>query len=251
MRNYWFRILVGALIIFAIGMLGVTLVRRGMVRVNDVVHGSGPISLPIAFIPFEIGGNKLGKLDRVVLERTAPKKISSVRVDVNLDDPLVAQGLSQCKLAANFDASEEHTKGIHIKTGKGQEGTFRCLGASDADSTADSTMVEFGQAVLHPGEVTLPLFLPRDLVSDLQTGNFLSDSSETADSISEAMEALGDSISEAQESKADSLRQRNTQFAESLRTVGLKRVDSIKHAALRLADSVKAATLNGNASRPR
>src|SRR5262249_54790499 len=114
MRNYWFRILVGALAIFVIGMIGVTLVHRGMARVNDVVRGNGPISLPIAFIPFEIGGNKLGKLERVVLERTAPKQISSVRVDVNLEDSLVAQGLSQCKLAANFDASEEHSKGIHI-----------------------------------------------------------------------------------------------------------------------------------------
>ena len=246
MRNYWLRILVGASVIFVLGMLGVTLVRRGMVRVNDVVHGSGPISLPIAFIPFEIGGNKLGKLDRVILERTAPKKISSVRVDVNLDDALVAQGLSQCKLAANFDTSEKHTKGIHIKTSKGRQGTFRCLGAD-----ADSTFVEFGQAVLHPGEVTLPLFLPRELVGDLQTGNFLSDSSETADSISEAMEALGDSISEAQESKADSIQLQNTQLAESLRTVGLKRIDSIKGAALKLADSIKAATLKGNASRPR
>ena len=158
MRNYWFRILVGALIIFAIGMIGVTLIRHGMGKVNDVVHGSGPISLPIAFIPFEIGGNKLGKLDRVVLERTAPKKISSVKVDVNLDDPLVAQGLSQCKLAANFDASEEHSKGIHIRTGKGNEGTFRCLAGADSDST----VVEFGQAVLHPGEVTLPSICPRN-----------------------------------------------------------------------------------------
>ena len=247
MRNYWFRILVGALIIFAIGMVGVTLVRHGMVKVNDVVHGSGPISLPIAFIPFEIGGSKLGKLDRIVLERTAPKKISSVRVDVNLDDSLLAQGLSQCRLAANFDASEEHSKGIHIKTGEGRKGTFRCLGASEADST----LVEFGQAVLHPGDVTLALFLPKELVDNLQTGNFLSDSSEKADSISEAMEALGDSISAAQESNMDSLRERNDRLAESLRVVGRKRVDSIKESALRLADSVKAATLKGNASRPR
>ncbi len=247
MRNYWFRILVGALIIFAIGMIGVTLIRHGMGKVNDVVHGTGPISLPIAFIPFEIAGNKLGKLDRVVLERTAPKKISSVRVDVNLSDSLVAQGLSQCKLAANFDASEEHSKGIHIKTGKGNEGTFRCL----ADGDSDSTVVEFGQAVLHPGEVTLALYLPKDLVNELQTGNFLSDSSDKADSISEAMEALSDSISEATEAKADSMREENDKLAESLRVVGRKRVDSIKVAALKLADSIKAATLKGNAPRNR
>jgi hypothetical protein len=247
MRNYWVRIVVGALVIFAIGMIGVTLIRHGMVKVNDVVHGSGPISLPIAFIPFQIGGSDLGKLDHVVLERTAPKKISSVRVDVNLDDAMVAQGLSQCKLAANFDASEKHSKGIHIKRGEGRQGTFRCLAAGETDST----LVEFGRAMLHPGDVTLPLFLPKELVDNLQTGNFLSDSSETADSISEAMEALGDSISEAQEGKADSLQKSNARLGDSLREVGQKRADSIKDGALKLADSIKATTLKDNAPRPR
>jgi hypothetical protein len=248
MRNYWLKIMSGALIVFVVGMLGVTLVRHGMNQVSDVVRGTGPISLPIAFIPFEMGGTKLGKLDRVVLERTAPKKISSVRVDVNLEDSLVAQGLSQCKLAANFDASdEEHSKGIHIKTGKGHEGTFRCLSPSEADST----FVEFGQAVLHPGDVSLALFLPRDLVNELQTGNFLSDTSEKADSISEAMEALEDSINDAQEKKEDSLREQNQRLAESLRVAGRKRIDSIKVATLKLADSIKASTLKDNASRPR
>jgi hypothetical protein len=247
MRNYWIKILVGALIIFAVGMIGVTLIRNGMVKVKDVVRGSGPISLPLAFIPFEIGGNKLGTLKRVVLERTSPKQISSVRVEVSLDDSLVAQGLSGCKLAANFDASREQSKGVHIRTGPGHSGTFRCL----AGDETDSTLMEFGQAVLQPGDVTLALLLPKDLVNELQTGSFFSDSSETGDSLTDAMEALGDSIAEAQDSKADSLRERNGRLAESLRVVGRRRVDSLKQAALRLADSARAASLKEDASRPR
>lgn len=247
MRNYWFKILLGALVIFAIGMLGVTLIRHGLVRVNNVVHGSGPISLPLAFIPFEIDGHKLGVLDRVILERTAPKQISSVRIEAKLNDSLVTQGLGACKLAANFDASHEGAKGVHIRTDPGFRGTFRCL----KGDVSDSALVEFGQAVLQPGGVTLALLLPKDMVAELKSGSFLSDSSETSDSLSDAMEALGDSIEAAQESKIDSLNERNNRLEDSLRAVGRMRIDSLKQAALRLADSARAASLKENASRPR
>ncbi|HEY8258410.1 MAG TPA: hypothetical protein VIG08_12215 [Gemmatimonadales bacterium] len=254
MRNYWIKILVGALVIFAVGMLGVTLVRHGMVKVNDVVHGSGPISIPLAIIPFEIGGTRLGTLSRVVLERTAPKEISSVRVEVDMNDTLVAQGLSECRLAANFDASREPSKGVQIHTGRKNGGTFRCLTGTEADTTLE----EFGQAVLKPGNVTLPLLLPKELVTELQSGAFLSDSSDSADSLADAMQALRDSIETAQESKMDSLRDkldslkgRNGRLAESLRVVGRRRIDSLKQAALQLADSAKAASLKADASRPR
>ena len=234
MRNYWIRIMLGALVVFALGMLGVTLLRKGVGKVNDVVHGSGPISLPLAFIPFEIGGNKLGMLDRVILERTAPKHISSVRVEIKVEDSLVALGLSGCKLAANFDASHDGAKGVHIRTEPGTDGTFRCLTGGDSDSA----LVEFGQAILQPGGVTLALLLSKELVADLQTGNFLSDSADTSDSLTGAMEALGDSIEVAQKRKIDSLNGRNNQLAESLRVVGRLRIEVLKQAA-------------DNASRPR
>ena len=245
MRSYWIRILLGAFVIFAIGMIGVTLTRKGVIRVNDFLHSSGPISLPLAFIPFEIGGNKLGTLEHVTLERTAPRQISSVRVEVRLDDSLVAQGLSGCRLAANFDASHDGAKGVHVRTDPAVGGTFRCLEAGESDST----LAEFGQAILQPGEVTLALLLPKHLVADLQTGSFFSDSTDTSDSLTSAMTALGDSIEEAQAHKTDSLKGR--QLADSLRAVGRIRLDSLKRAALELADSAVAASLKKDASRPR
>ena len=38
MRNYWLKILLGALGVFAVGMIGVTIVRSGIAKVNSVVH---------------------------------------------------------------------------------------------------------------------------------------------------------------------------------------------------------------------
>jgi hypothetical protein len=246
MRNYWMKILLGALVIFAIGMIGVTLARRGMNRVEDVVHGSGPISIPLAIIPFELNGNKLGTLDRLVLERTAPKKITSVRVEVKLEDSLVAQGLSECRLAANLEASRRGRRDVNVNLDRGPGGMFRCVAA---DST-DTTLVEFGRAILQPGGVQLPLLLPKELVDELQSGNFFSDSSQASDSIADAMQALGDSIAEATDRKLDSMGARNAALSDSLRLVGRRRIDSLKQAALRLADSAKAASLE-NAPRPR
>ena len=74
MRNYWLKILLGALGIFAVGMIGVTMVRSGIAKVNSVVHGDGPITIPLGLIPFALAGERLGKLDHVTLHREAPTR---------------------------------------------------------------------------------------------------------------------------------------------------------------------------------
>ena len=86
MRNYWMRIALGAAAIFVVGMIGVSLVRRGLGTVHGVVHGSGPISIPLAFIPFQLHGDKLGTLQRVTLQREAPNRVTSVELEVKLSD---------------------------------------------------------------------------------------------------------------------------------------------------------------------
>jgi hypothetical protein len=107
MRNYWLRIALGAAVIFTVGMIGITLARQGVSHVRHVVEGSGPISLPLAFIPFTLNGEKLGTVSRVVLERDAPKEISGVELEIKLRDSVIARGLEGCHLTANFDA-EHH-----------------------------------------------------------------------------------------------------------------------------------------------
>lgn len=237
MRNYWMRIALGALGIFAVGMIAVTLVRRGVAKVNDVVAGSGPISIPLAIIPFQLNGNKLGNLQRLVLYRETPKKVSSVQLEVKLNDALLARGLEGCRLAANLDSEEDHHgPGIRVRTGGWNKGTFWC-----SKEGADSGLVEFGHAVFNPGGVTVPLLLRQDLVDDLRKGDFGddSDSSDIADSISEAVEARADSISAAAERTADSITARGDRLADSLRSEGQRRADSARTGAQRMADSAR------------
>jgi hypothetical protein len=242
MRNYWFRILLGALAVFAVGMVGVTLVRGGVAKVHTMVEGEGPINIPLAFIPFTLDGHKLGTLERVTLNRDSPRHVSSVEVAVDLRDSLMAHGLQGCRLMANLD-SDPDRPGVDIRRGSFSDGAFHCLGSD----SAPPEFVEFGQAVFQPGNVRTPLFLARDLVDELQQSDVpvaADSAAETveaeADSIAEEAERRGDSMERSASRMADSIKRRFEGFGDSLRAEGLRRGDSIKGAMQKMADSLQA-----------
>jgi hypothetical protein len=227
MRNYWLKIAIGAVVIFAIGMVGVSVVRRGVARVNTVVTGSGPINIPLALLPFELEGERLGTMKRVTLHRTAPRHVTQVNLEIELSDSLVAQGIAGCRLAANLD-QDSGEQGINIERGRFAKGTFWCL--QEVDSTEH---VEYGQVTFRPGEVIIPLYLSRDLVDELQDLDFEEDPDPApdidVDSVVEAAHAHADSIM-----RANQLRRRTL---DSLRAEGLRRADSARRAVARKVDS--------------
>lgn len=216
MRNYWTRIALGAAAIFILGMVGVSVVRRGLGTVHGVVHGSGPISIPLAFIPFQLNGEKLGTLERVKLEREAPNRVSRVELKVKLSDSLLARGLEGCRLAANVDSKSPDKPGVSVGRGPFPEGSFWCAQEDSADG-----LVEYGQAEFSPGDVTVPLFLPQGLVDELQSLDMGDDSTsaETRPNV--------DSIVAAAKLKVESAKMvvRNSMI-DSLRAEGRRRGDS-------------------------
>jgi hypothetical protein len=234
MRNYWMRIALGALAIFTVGMIGVTLAKQGVGRVRHVVEGSGPISVPLAFIPFHLNGQKLGMVSRVVLLREAPKQISAVQLEAKVRDSAVARGLAGCRLTANLD-KDETPGSIHIRTGKRAVGVFTCLHAGDSAPGFQ----EFGRATFQPGAVTVPLLLPDDMVNDLREGHF--DDSDVEDSIGAAAEAQAESIGDAAEARADSITEAASNRADSIMAQRQRLVDSLREEGERRADSARQA----------
>jgi hypothetical protein len=227
MRNYWLRIVLGATAIFAVGMIGVSLVRGGIAKVSSVVEGDGPITIPLGLIPFVLSGEKLGNLDHVTLHRDSPSHVSEVELEVDLGDSLLAEGLSGCRLAANFEG--DHTDpGVNIKVRRdqGDKNTFRCV----PGDSVPADLVEYGTAILQPGEVELPLFLPLDVVNELQSLDFGDDS---------AAMASGDSAQQLRVPDADSIR---AEVERTLDSLGIQRAarDSVVGAARRFADSIRA-----------
>ena len=221
MRNYWLKILLGALGVFAIGMIGVSLVRGGIAKVGSVVEGDGPITIPLGLIPFVLAGERLGKLDRVTLHRESPSRVSGVELRVNLSDSLLAQGLAGCRLAANFEG-DSSDRGVNIRVSRDDNGAFHCV---PVDSTP-ADLVEYGVAVFQPGDVEVPLLLPADVVTELQSLDFAHHSTRASgdDSSSQIVVPNADSI------KAEVVRQ-------------LEGVDSIRSSARRFGDSVRAEAL--------
>jgi hypothetical protein len=242
MRNYWLRIALGALAIFTVGMVGRALINRGIGSVKGVVQGSGPLSIPLAFIPFELSGNKLGTFERVTLERTAPRSVSSVRLEVKLADSALARGLEGCRLAANLDKDENGDHNINLERGRFAEGTFWC-----ADGAAtDTALVEYGQAVFRPGNVTVPLYLPPGLVAELQDIDF--DEEDSTDTTAKAaveaavdstIEAVVDSTVAAEQARARIGPALRARMVDSLRAEGIRRADSTRRVVTRMADSTR------------
>ncbi len=224
MRNYWLRILLGALGIFAVGMIGVSIVRGGIAKVHSVVEGSGPITIPLGLIPFVLAGERLGNLDHVTLNRESPSHVTDVELAVKLTDSLFAQGLSGCRLAANFEGDSTHD-GVNIRVNRDHDGAFRCL---PGDSTPPD-LVEYGVATFSPGDVEVPLLIPAEVVKELQELEFAVDSARASagDSSAEITVPNADSIEAAvarEVGRADSIRASTRKFRDSIRTEARKQI---------------------------
>jgi hypothetical protein len=238
MRSYWMRILFGALAVFAIGMVGVTLFRHGREKVTEVVTGSGPLSLSLPFVPFQLEGNRLGTVERLVINREAPKKVSSVDLEVKLDDSLVAQGLAGCRLAANLESDSTTPGDVNLHVDRmGDRAFFFC-------ATSDSALVPFGTVTLNPGGVTVPLLVPRTLAETFRTGHWgdETDSSdvlaERAESLADNAEAVADSAAALRDQRHEAVQLVRSRLGDSLRAEGKRRADSLHQVMDRMADSV-------------
>ena len=221
MRNYWIKILLGAFAIFAIGMIGVTIVRKGIAKVNSVVDSDDSITIPLAFVPFSLGGERLGTLQHLTVERSSPREVSGVELEVDVGDSLVAAGLSGCRLLANIE-SDSSEPGINIHASKRGKDTFACI---PGDSTPPH-IVDFGEAVFQPGEVRVRLFVPVDLVTEINRGL-------ANDSLPPELEARADSLADLAELRSDSAVQAATRTADSVGRRGQRLGDSLRAEALK------------------
>lgn len=107
-KSYWIRIALRALGVFAIGLLLVVGLRRGVGAKHQIgrwadslEHGSSSValSLPMSIVPFYVDGAKVGKLDTVVVLRHEAKTIDGLRLVANLDEGGDGKQFSSCAFA--------------------------------------------------------------------------------------------------------------------------------------------------------
>ena len=234
MRTYWIKIVLGALGVFAVGMVLITITRHGITKAKRVAESSDPIRIPLAFVPFRLGGNRLGTFDRAVLIRKSPKEVTALDLAVTLTDSASAGRLAGCGLFARL-LQEQH-RGVEFS-----DADFTCL---SPDSAAAHGAERFGEVTFEPGHLTLPLFVPAEVARRLRKGMaeiHAETASDTADSIADAADRMADSISEAASRAADSIATLHEHRADSIRERALRKADSVRRQAARLRDSIRAA----------
>jgi hypothetical protein len=181
MKLYWVKIILGALAIFALGMIIRAGINKGRDRIHSITETSEPINIPfpLGIMPFRLDGTKLGTVERVTLLRDSPKGISNIRVMVKLSDSIPPSRLKQCMMTIDDPQRiNEHT-------------TFRCQAAD----TAGLQLVPYGEVNVEGMDTSFPLLLTAAAVADLRS-----------DSANTRMEADADSIANAAEAYADSMK---------------------------------------------
>lgn len=210
MRGYWIRIALGAAVVFAIGMGIVSAFRAGRRNVEHVVDGTGPITVPLAFIPLNLDGEKLGTFRRVTIYRDSLQNPTRIEATVSMGDTASLARLAECVIA--IDSADAQ--------GKVRPNHYRCLAAGD---TAGSDLVTFGDLLVRERTERFPLFALRSQVEEV-TSSF-------GPSASASDSAAGDSL-EREELRVDALADSMAEAAESLHQAEMERIDSIRRSVI-------------------
>jgi len=135
MKSFWSRIAFRAVIVFAIGMVVVQVIKFSKSKVRHVVNGKEPITIPLGFIPFKVGGERFGTVRSLKLLRDDQQHLQEVQLGVRLGDRADADRLPACDLYLG------NTTQISDST------SFTCL--TDALKTSGAAM-QMGRVILTP-----------------------------------------------------------------------------------------------------
>jgi hypothetical protein len=232
MRTYWFRIVLGALGVFAVGMVVVTVARKAIAGMRAVARSSDPITIPLALVPFRLDGDRLGTFDRAVLIRKSPHEVSAIDLTVKLADSASASRLNGCALLARLNPEPKGNGGEFT------DADFTCV---RPDSATAHGAEAFGGVAFQPGGLNLPLFVPAEVARHFHRHMIDLNTEDATDSISDAADRRADSIGEAASRLADSIGAVHEHRADSARKSAHRLADSIRRQARRLRDSLRAA----------
>ena len=151
----WIKIVAGMLGIFILGMLIRTGIHAGERKVGEITHTASTLNIPMLGAPFRMRDLKLGSLQRLQVERSAPNQIERFNLTVRLADSVDADQFADCELTVT------NAQKIDNKMG------FACL--TEADS-GFADLVQFGTITFQPSGQTHRLMLPSSVAADLRKG---------------------------------------------------------------------------------
>jgi hypothetical protein len=210
MTRYWIKIALGAALVFAIGMMVVTIGRVGKNTVVHVAEGTGPIRIPLMLVPFRLDGVRLGTMRQLIIFRDSAQRPTNLELSVAMSDSLAPARLAECILAL-MPATD--TAGITPTD-------FTCASAAD---TAGRHLVQFGELHLRDGSESFPLLAPEDKVQEIRER-----SGDRAADLDEAAQDARDSVKAVRRELIDSIRSAAESQAQESRAEAIRLVDSIE-----------------------
>jgi len=151
MRRYWIGIALGVLAVFVSGLVIMRAGREGARMVERTLESADPISIPLAFVPFRLGGREVGTIREVQFLRSSPEVVRGVDLEVQVEDAAVVDKLRDCTLA---------TSGVGNFTRKT---TFECL---DRETAESGKFVSFGTVTVEKSGIVRALFIPAEEVAE-------------------------------------------------------------------------------------
>lgn len=214
MRGYWLKILLGALAVFAVGMIAVSAFDHAKHNVEAIADGNGPISIRLAFLPFKVDGQKLGTFRRVMVFRDSARQPTRAQVTISVPD---ADSAADARIGGCILAIETREQGSGQNV---NPFNYRCLAIGD---TGGLNLVSFGDLEIQGREGSFKLYAPKDQLDEV-----LHRSSAELTARESAARIAADSAREHAEATADSIRR----LADSVHQAALERADSALQAGL-------------------
>ena len=190
MQRYWGRIALGALAVFCVGMIVITMARHGLAKVEALAKSDRPIGIPLALLPFRLEGGEIGTVRRLELLRSSPKTVTGIRLTVRLQDSSEVANLERCAVT------------LHDPQAFGGRDGFVC--SSAADSAAEH-LQQVGELVLEPGGQVRAILAPARHAAQWRRG-FYDTAAAKAELAGLKAERLADSTARAVVIRADSSR---------------------------------------------
>jgi hypothetical protein len=162
--KYWLKILLGIALIFGIGMVAVQGINAGKAKAEEWAASSSSFTVPLFGMPFRLDGHELGSVQRVKIERDAPRSVSGFHFAIDLNDASALEKLATCDITLEDPENiDEHS-------------AFIC--ASDDSGAVE--MVSFGTIVFQPSNQTHVLNVPATFRDEIIAAAHSSDESDTA-----------------------------------------------------------------------
>lgn len=147
MNRYWTRIGFGALLVFCLGMVGISTVRKAKAKVGTYLATvGGRLPMRLATVGFQLDGRRLGDLTGLDIQRSGAGDPGNVTVRVQLTDAADAAQLESCTIAVDRRGIFNDSRG------------FTCESESDL---TDMGYVQWGNVVFEPGNLTRPIYVSR------------------------------------------------------------------------------------------